>query len=503
VSFEQLSDIIGFRVIVGSLDKCYAAVGVVHTTWPSVPGRFKDYISTPKQNDYRSIHTTVVGPGRQRVELQIRTAEMHRVAEYGIATHALYKDGVAPKPNGNGGHNGSVKDGGATLPGFNDEIRAYEWLRRTVETLAAGDTPEEFLEHTKLELFQDQVFCFTPKGRLIALPRGATPIDFAYAVHTDVGDTCVGSKINGRNMPLMTELHNGDEVEIVTSKAQVPPPAWESMVVTGKARSAIRRATRMVVRKQYAGLGKQLLERAFSRAGRKFSEDLITGALPRLAQSNVEDALAAVGRSEIPPLNVLRAVYPDHKEERSKAKTKSEESGWFGLKRGSGLKFRVPGLSRRVGPSKPDSAIPIRGLTGESAVRFAESGAVPGERIVGIMTPGEGITIYPIESPALKEFDDEPERWLDVRWDVEEGGHERFPARIEVTAINEPGTLAQVAQVIADNEGNISNIKMTRTAPDFSVILIDVEVVDVKHLNRLIAQLRTRPVVNSVARVSG
>ena len=501
VSFEQLSDILGFRVIVGSLEQCYAAVGVVHTTWPAVPGRFKDYVSTPKQNDYRSIHTTVVGPGSQRVELQIRTSEMHEIAEYGIATHALYKDDVAPaKPKTNGA---SKKGASApSLPGFNDEIRAYEWLRRTVEMLADGDTPEEFLEHTKLELFQDQVFCFTPKGRLIALPRGATPIDFAYAVHTDVGDTCVGTRINGRVMPLMTELHNGDEVEIITSKAQVPPPAWESMVVTGKARSAIRRATRAVVRKQYAGLGKQILERAFSRAKRPYSEALIAAALPRLAQSHVEDALAAVGRGEIPSANVLRAVYPDHSEDRARRATRTEE-GWFGLKRGSGMKFRVPGLSRKPEKSaEAESAIPIRGLHGESAVRFAESGAVPGERIVGILTPGEGVTIFPIQSPALKEFDDEPERWLDVRWDVDQESATRFPARIEVTAINEPGTLAQVAQVIADNEGNISNIKILKSAPDFSVILIDVEVFDVKHLNRLIAQLRTRPVVSTVTRVS-
>jgi GTP diphosphokinase / guanosine-3',5'-bis(diphosphate) 3'-diphosphatase len=503
VSFEQLSDILGFRVIVETLEHCYAAVGVVHTTWPAVPGRFKDYISTPKQNDYRSIHTTVVGPGSQRVELQVRTAEMHRIAEYGIATHALYKDDVKPKTNGNGAAT-KPANGVASLPGFNDEIRAYEWLRRTVEMLAEGDTPEEFLEHTKLELFQDQVFCFTPKGRLIALPRGATPIDFAYAVHTHVGDTCVGAKVNGRNMPLMTELHNGDEVEIVTSKAQVPPPAWESMVVTGKARSAIRRATRAVVRKQYAGLGRQILERAFERAKRPFSEDLISAALPRLAQNNVEDALSAVGRGEIPSANVLRAVYPDHHEERVKGRKAGGEEGWFGLKRGSGMKFRVPGLSRRSGerPAKVDSAIPIRGLTGESAVRFAESGAVPGERIVGILTPGEGVTIFPIQSPALKEFDDEPERWLDVRWDVDADATERFPARIQVTELNEPGSLAQVAQVIADNEANISSIKTLQSAPDFSVILIDVEVFDVKHLNRLIAQLRARPVVSDVTRVS-
>ena len=288
VSFEQLSDILGFRVIVGSVAECYGAVGVVHTTWPSVPGRFKDYISTPKQNDYRSIHTTVVGPGSQRVELQIRTAEMHRVAEFGIATHALYKDGVVPaKAKGNGRGNGAANGNGATnLTGFADEVRAYEWLRRTIEMLAEGDTPEEFLEHTKLELFQDQVFCFTPKGRLIALPRGATPIDFAYAVHTDIGDTCVGARVNGRNMPLMTELRNGDEVEIICSKGQVPPAAWESMVVTGKARSAIRRATRSAVRKQFAGLGRHILQRAFARAGRPFSEEMVRAgaAAPRPEQ---------------------------------------------------------------------------------------------------------------------------------------------------------------------------------------------------------------------------
>jgi guanosine-3',5'-bis(diphosphate) 3'-pyrophosphohydrolase len=505
VSFEQLSDILGFRVVVGSVEQCYAAVGVVHTTWPAVPGRFKDYVSTPKQNDYRSIHTTVVGPGSQRVELQVRTLAMHRIAEYGIAAHALYKDGVpisvAPK-NGAGSGNGHAA---GRLPGFNDEIRAYEWLRRTIEMLAEGDTPEEFLEHTKLELFQDQVFCFSPKGRLIALPRGATPIDFAYAVHTDVGDTCVGARVNGRNMPLMTELNNGDEVEIITSKAQVPPPAWESMVVTGKARSAIRRATRAVVRKQYAGLGRQILERTFARVKRPLSDELIAKALPRLAQSNVEDALAAVGRGEIPSTNFLRAIYPDHKDERATRRGKVSEEGWFGLKRGSGMKFRVPGLSRRSPPAlrgKSDGAIPIRGLHGEMPVRFAGGGALPGERIVGITTPGEGITIYPIHSPALKEFDDEPERWLDVRWDEDGEKGARFPARIEVTAINEPGTLAQIAQVIADTEANISNIRIAQSAPDFSVIVIDVDVFDVKHLNRLIAQMRTRPVVSSVTRLS-
>jgi GTP diphosphokinase / guanosine-3',5'-bis(diphosphate) 3'-diphosphatase len=498
VSFEQLSDIYGFRVVVDSVEACYAAVGIVHTTWPSVPGRFKDYISTPKQNDYRSIHTTVIGPGRQRVELQIRTEDMHRIAEYGIAAHALYKEGIVAA-NGNGA-NGGTK---TSRSGFDEEIHAYEWLRRTIEMLAEGDTPEEFLEHTKLELFQDQVFCFTPKGRLIALPRGATPIDFAYAVHTEIGDTCIGCKINGRAMPLMTVLENGDEVEIVRLDAQVPPAAWESIVVTGKARSAIRRATRIAVRRQYAGLGRQILERMFASAGRSYSDELVMAALPRLAQHNVEDMMAAVGRGEIPAANVLKAVYPDHKDEKPKPRKERNEEGWFGLNRGSGMKFRVPGLSRRASddrPSRAETAIPIRGLHDEMAVRFADGGAVPGDRIVGIMTPGEGITIYPIHSPALKDFDDQPERWLDVRWDIDEDGNRRFPARIEVTASNEPGSLAQIAQIIAESDGNISNLRIT-SAADFSNMVIDIEVWDLKHLTRIIGQLRACSVISSVVRV--
>jgi guanosine-3',5'-bis(diphosphate) 3'-pyrophosphohydrolase len=227
VGFEQLSDIFGFRVVVRKVSECYHALGIVHTTWPVVPGRFKDYISTPKQNDYRSIHTTVIGPGKQRVELQIRTVEMDQIAEFGIAAHALYKDGI-----------------GSPTEMLSRESNAYAWLRRTIALLAEGSNPEEFLEHTKLELFHDQVFCFTPKGNLIALPRKATPIDFAYAVHTDIGNHAVGCKINGKIAPLVSELANGDEVEIITSKAQdAPPTAWESLVVTGKARAAIRRAT--------------------------------------------------------------------------------------------------------------------------------------------------------------------------------------------------------------------------------------------------------------------
>ncbi len=492
VAFEQLSDIFGFRVVVDSLSECYAALGVVHTAWPMVPGRYKDYISTPKQNDYRSIHTTVIGPRSQRVELQIRTQAMDEIAEYGIAAHAHYKEA------------GGRQEGGMH-PRLATESGAYQWLRRTIELLAEGDSPEEFLEHTKLELFQDQVFCFTPKGRLIALPRGATPIDFAYAVHTDVGNTAVGAKINGRIVPLLHELTNGDEVEIARSDGAAPPAAWESLVATGKARAAIRRATRSAVRRQYAGLGRQILDRAFERAGKSFSEDKLRGALPRLARASTEDVFAAVGRGEMFSGDVVRAVYPDYKDERRAAASSAPQLPVNGAGRLTRSKDQTIRLTLPEGGGAADpNAIPIRGLDGDLPVSFAPNGgAVPGDRIVGILTPGQGVTIYPIQSAALAAFDNEPDRWIDVRWDIEGPATERFPARIALQSINEPGTFAQIAQVIADHDGNIDNISMKRRTQDFTDITIDLSVWDLQHLNAIVAELRGKRAVSRVERVNG
>ncbi|KQZ94243.1 GTP pyrophosphokinase [Mesorhizobium sp. Root157] len=496
LSFEQLSDIFGFRVVVDTVEDCYQALGAIHTTWSMVPGRFKDYISTPKQNDYRSIHTTIVGPSRQRVELQIRTHEMNKVAEYGVAAHSVYKDF--------GSKEGGGKPNGAAHA-IQKETNAYAWLRRTIEQLAEGDNPEDFLENTKLELFQDQVFCFTPKGMVIALPRGATPIDFAYAVHTDVGDSCVGAKVNGRIMPLVTELKNGDEVEIIRSKAQVPPAAWESIVVTGKARAAIRRATKNAIRKQYSGLGMRILERAFERTGKSFTKDSLKSVLHRLARKDIEDVLSAVGRGELASADVIKAVFPDYKDERvTPAVPKQREEGWSRIRNAAGMLFQIPGRSSRRGKGEPkDGAVPIRGVRGDLPVHFAPEGAVPGDRIVGIVQPGSGITIYPIQSPSLTAFDDQPERWIDVRWDIDENNKERFPARVSVTAINAPGSLADIAQVVASNDANIHTLSMVRTAPDFTEMLIDLEVWDVKHLNRLLSQLKENSSVSDARRVNG
>jgi RelA/SpoT family (p)ppGpp synthetase len=475
VGFEQLSDIFGFRVVMKDVEACYRALGVVHTTWPVVPGRFKDYISTPKQNDYRSIHTTVIGPGKQRVELQIRTEEMDQIAEIGIAAHAFYKDGV-----------------GSPTELLKRESNAFAWLRHTIEVLSESANPEEFLEHTKLELFHDQVFCFTPKGKLIALPRQANVIDFAYAVHTDVGNSAVGCKINGKFAPLSSELQNGDEVEVMTSRAQsAPPSAWESLAVTGKARAAIRRATRTAVRDQYAGLGRRIVERLFARAKIEYADDKLKGALPRLARASIDDVMASVGRGEMRASDVARAMYPDYKEERV---------GRVGGKKSLAVKLKL----KSPDEAGRSPAIPIRGINSDLPVKFAPNGgAVPGDRIVGIVTPGEGITIYPIQSPALKDFEEMPERWLDVRWDVDDSNPQRFPARLLIQNVNEPGSLAQVATVIAEHDGNIDNISMSRRSPDFTELTIDLEVYDLKHLSAIIAQLRAKAVVATVERVNG
>ena len=473
LSLGQLSDIFGFRVIVGTVDESYRALGIVHRTWRAVPGRFKDYISTPKQNDYRSLHTTVIGPHHMRVEMQIRTRLMHEIAERGVAAHALYKD--AP-------------DAKEALDGFRApaaESNAYRWLRHLVEMLQEGESPKEFLEHTKLELFHDQVFCFTPKGQLIALPKGATAIDFAYAVHTSVGDSCVGCKVNGRHAPLVTELENGDEVEIIRSEAQVPPAAWEGLAVTGKARAAIRRATRVAVRKQFAGLGREIVEKLLAKHDRKFVEKEVAAAIPRLGHKELDDCLAAVGRGELAGLDILRAMglsvdETQLRESRRKLAARKVEGG-------------------------EELSIPVRGVNRNTALKiFPMTGAVPGERIVGIIIPGEGITIYPIFAKALEQFDSQPERWVDLAWDTS-AADQRFPARIVVTILNEVGSLAQVAQVIGELGGNIDALRMVARegARDFFDLDITVEVHDLRHLNEIMTGLRTKTSVSAVSRATG
>ncbi len=466
VAFEQLADIMAFRVVVDTKTQCYQALGVLHGTYPVVPGRFKDYISTPKRNGYSSLHTCVIGPNKNRIELQIRTREMHEVAERGVAAHWAYKQGES-----------------ATREG-----RKYGWLRELLQILDQAAGPEEFLEHTKLEMFQDQVFCFTPRGDLISLPRGATPVDFAYAVHSGIGDTCVGAKINGRIMPLKTQLENGDQVEIITSKAQSPSPTWEGFVVTGKARAAIRRFVRSRQMQEYVYLGRAILQKAFEEVGYQYSDKALKGVLRIFRHESTDDLLAAVGSSAVTAREVLLAVFPGLKEEL--------DAGVIGAK-------VVPlAAARRERGKDKGHAVPIKGLTPGMALHYANCcHPLPGDRIVGILTPGKGVTIHTIDCETLESFSEMPERWLDVAWDVEHV--EERVGRINVTVINEPGALSALASVIAKNLGNILNLKITHRATDFFEMAIDVEVKNVKHLSNIIAALRATPAINSVERARG
>jgi guanosine-3',5'-bis(diphosphate) 3'-pyrophosphohydrolase len=487
ISLEQLSDIYGFRVVVDTIEDCYRVLGIVHTTWSTVPGRFKDYISAPKRNNYRSIHTTVYGPRHQRVELQIRTQEMHRIAEYGIAAHALYKN----RQYGVGNGHDDDADG---------DNSPYGRLRAMISTLLEADNPEEFLEHTKLELFHDQVFCFTPKGRLIALPRGATPLDFAYAVHTDIGNEAVAAYINGRHVPIDTHLRNGDEVVIETSKGHVRPAAWEAFAVTGRARAAIRRAAREAERKRFIELGRQLISSTLAGVEVDYSEEKVKAAAPKVGYKTADELLAAVGRNDVALADVLTVLLPPASATRAEEAYRPArrfgraraQDGWFNIDTVKSLKFRTSEIDSAA-------AISIGGPSQDLPVRFEPGGAVPGDRIVGVMAPGEGIRVFQIHSPRLKEF--EGEHWIDVTWDVDPDHPQRFPARISVTAVNAPGSLAEIARVIGETGGNIDNIKMARRAADFTVMHIELEVFDLVHLNHIIAGLRAKSSVAKVERL--
>ncbi|MBM3504671.1 MAG: bifunctional (p)ppGpp synthetase/guanosine-3',5'-bis(diphosphate) 3'-pyrophosphohydrolase [Alphaproteobacteria bacterium] len=469
VSFEELSDVMAFRVIVDSEGDCYRALGVVHRHYRMVPDRFKDYISTPKPNNYRSLHTTVIGPERRRIEVQIRSRAMHEVAEYGVAAHWQYKVGA---PSVDGGQ--------------------YRWIRELLEILEHGANPDEFLEHTKLEMFQDQVFCFTPKGDLIALPRGATPVDFAYAVHTEVGDTCVGCKINGRIAPLRMALVNGDQVEIIRSKAQTPSPTWENFVTTGKARSAIRRFVRTQRLSQYVDLGRSILERSFEQAGHELNDKAIERALTLFQVKEKDDLYATVGEGLLAGKQVLDAVFPGEKEGR-----------FAGLRAPSFVRSAINRV--RSGQIKGgDHAIPIKGLIPGVAVHMAECcHPLPGDRIVGIVATGKGVTVHTIDCESLEAVQSAPERWLDVSWDAAAETATMHVGRIEAVLANEPGALNAMTGVIAKNMGNISNLRIENRTPDFFEIVVDIEVTDVKHLADISAALRAAPQIHSVNRVRG
>ena len=458
ISFEQLSDVMGFRVVTGSVADCYKALGVLHMTWRTVPGRFKDYISLKKPNGYQSLHTTIVGPDNARIEVQIRTVQMNDIAERGVAAHWSYKDGVAHEAG--------------------EAHAAYAFLQRLGEMAREGETLEDVIENTRLELFQDQVFCFTPKGALIALPKGATPVDFAYAVHTDVGNQTVGARINGRAAPLRTQLQNGDEVEIVRSKSQTPQPAWETMVVTGKARSAIRRYVRSVHRAEIVKIGRRIAEKAFQQADQELTDNGVEEAIKRLKFKTGDDLFAAVGQGQVALKDVLFAVFPESANDAGR-KTRSPGGGAGGL-------------------------IPIRGLTAGVAYHLGTCcHPLPGDRIVGLMEPGHGVVVHTIDCDRLAEAQDEPDRWVDLGWESFASDSAEATARLNVDIKNESGALATLCTIIAKAGGNIANLKIVERSSSFFQFAVDIEVRDLKHVTNIMTALRASAVVGAVTRVRG
>ncbi len=468
VAFEQLSDIMAFRIMVDRIEDCYLVLGIIHGKYHSVPGRFKDYISTPKPNGYKSIHTTIMGPRRQRIEVQIRTHNMHDEAELGVAAHWAYKGGSQPKDR---------------------DVTKYRWLRELLEILEQEQKPEDFWEHTKLELFQDRVFVFTPQGDLIELPSGATSVDFAYAVHSDVGDKCVGAKINGRIAPLNSRLVNGDQVEVITAKTQNPSPTWERFVVTGKARSHIRKYIRNQQRDEFITLGKAMIQKVFRQEGYDFSEKAITGVLKNYRLETNDDIYANIGSGMFVARDVFKAIFPSHQAEIVKRPSEHMDQAL---------------MVTRSGSNGVDRPMPIKGLISGMAMHFARCcHPLPGDRIVGIITTGKGVTIHTIDCDTLENFADTPERWLDVSWGDNDENKDAQVGRLFITMVNETGALGTISTVIARNGGDITNIKLTSRTVDFWEMIVDICVTDIKHLNNIIAALRSTPTMISVERAKG
>jgi len=457
--FEALTDIMAFRVIVGSVEECYRALGAIHGAYQALPGRFKDYISTPKPNGYQSLHTGVIGPERMRIEVQIRTREMHEIAEYGLASHWRYKQGDA------------VHDG-----------KQFAWIRSLLDILDEAGGAEEFLEHTKLEMFQDQVFCFTPKGDLIGLPNGATVVDFAYAVHSEVGDHCVGARINGRIAPVRSKLSNGDEVEVLTSKNKTPSPEWGQFVATGRAKARIRRLIRLEQRDQYISLGREVAKAAAAEAGQNFSERMLRPVLKKFELETHDDLFAGLGEGLFTEAELISVLAP-------KAAPSTTKVG----------EDRQAGKSAASQENTNVKALPLKGLIPGMAVHYARCcHPLPGDQIIGIVTSGKGVTVHVSDCATLEAFSHTPERWLDVDW--EEKSLERRVGRVRITLQNSPGALGAVSNTIGRQGGNISNLRFSSRAEDFFELIVDIEVDSLDHLAIIIAALRADSVITTIER---
>jgi GTP pyrophosphokinase/guanosine-3',5'-bis(diphosphate) 3'-pyrophosphohydrolase len=466
VGFEDIADIYAFRILVKDPADCYRALGIIHQRWRCVPQRFRDYISVPKPNNYRSLHTTIIGPGNLRVELQIRTEEMERIAEDGVAAHWRYKAGSY------------AYDPKAAAAAGGDPM---ERLRPLMEILNHGGDPDEFLEHAKLEMFANEVYAFTPKGDLIALPGGATPLDFAYAVHTELGHTAIGAKINGRERPLRTRLSNGDVVQIIKGGERHPPAGWEDLVITGRARAAIRKLIRSAEAEEFERIGKVIAEHAFLREGKVFREAMLEDALKRLEPDTPEELYNALGRGQVSSGELLEAVFP-------------------GLKEMRGMR---PQDRERIEDERGRLYVHGRGLTPGVSLHFASCcSPMPGDRIVGVVEPDKGVQVHVIDCEVLAALEDDAnlENWIDLKW-TPETNNAVSVGRVNATVRNEPGVLAEMAGIVGEAGGNISDVKTLERTRDFFTMSFDIEVFDARHLLNILAALKTSDRVVSAERM--
>ena len=465
LEFSDLADVYAFRVIVKTTDDCYRALGIIHQTYRGVPDQLEDYISNPKPNGYRSIHTTVIGPGNVRVEIQIRTEEMDQLAEVGVAAHWRYKNEAY---------------------GFDEEqaasagLDAREATRSLLEIAEHGGDAEEFLEHAKLEMYQDHVFSFTPKGLLIALPQGAMPLDFAYAVHSDIGNRCIGVEINGVERPLRTVLKNGDVVEIITADRAAPAPGWEALTKTGRAKSAQRKLERHARREEFAKLGRDFVAHALHRYGHNLSETSLLTAAEKLGKHDEDDIFISVGEGSLKPSDVVVAAFP-------------------------GLGERVRKDEKRRPMEMEKARLYVKGgqLTSGVALHFAECcSPIPGDRIIGVQIPGKGIEIHTIDCERLEALEGDGQ-WVDLSWTRTALDRTLSVGRIVATVENARGVLADLCRIIAENEGDILNLRMVKRSADFFDMVFDIEVADARHLINILAAMRTSRAVKDVERVRG
>jgi GTP pyrophosphokinase len=454
LTFSEVFDIYGFRVIVKDVPTCYLTLGSLHQLYKPIPGKFKDYIAIPKANGYQSLHTTLFGPFGTPIEIQIRSADMHKIAEAGVASHWLYKSGEA-----------SINE---------LQQKTHQWLQSLLEIQSESGDATEFLEHIKVDLFPDEVYVFTPKGRIMAMPRGATAVDFAYAVHTDVGNRCVAVKINHELMPLRSELHNGDQVEIITASHAKPNPSWLNYVVTGKARSHIRHFLKTMQYEESAALGERLLNQALRALGAnpsEISEAQWDRLLRECGGKHKQEILADIGLGKRLNIVVARQLL---------AVTEAAEER------------KVP-----MGP------ITIRGTEG-MAVQFAKCcRPIPGDPIIGFIKKGQGLIIHTHDCPVIAKDRADTDKWLDVEWDPA-APKKPFDINIKLVVANQRGVLAKVAAAIADAGSNIDNVSMEEVdGSAYTTMLFTIQVESRVHLANVMRSLRKIPEVARIARVKG